>query len=194
MGTKVALTYLKAPGRGTINVFIDGTLVAAINASSSTVAWQSTWTSNLLAEDVHTVRFENGGGGWIDLDALQVFIPVTAGVHDDSNAAWTYSGSWSTYSGSGPYGNTLHQSKTSGNYAEVTFKGTQVSLLYLRAPGRGLIKVYIDGALVNTITASSSTVVWQSTWTSNLLADDVHTVRFENGGGGWIDLDAVQVQ
>ena len=76
----------------------------------------------------------------------------------------------------------------------MVFDGTQVKLTYLKAPGRGSIAVYIDGDLVNTIVATSSSVAWQQTWTSEVLTDEVHTVRFQNAGGGYIDLDAVQIQ
>jgi hypothetical protein len=66
----------------------------------------------------------------------------------------------------------------------VIFDGTQVTLTHLKAPGRGSIDVYIDGMKV----------VWQQIWTSGVLTDTAHTVRFQNASGGRIDLDAVQIQ
>jgi hypothetical protein len=154
----------------------------------------SAWTSQLLTNGYHTVRFTNGGGGWIDLDAVQVFGPVNAGIYDDADPAWSYDGNWTTYNGAGPYSDTLYQSNSTGSYAEVTFKGTQVAMAYLKAPGRGFIDVTIDGGGPHRIDANSSTVEWMSVWTSPPLSYGVHTVRFTNGGGGWIDLDAVQIQ
>jgi hypothetical protein len=191
-GVKISLTYLKAPGRGSIDVYLDGTKVDTINANG-TMTWQAVWSSQNLTNAVHTVRFQNASGSWIDLDAIQVYAPVPAGTYDDANTAWGYSGTWTTYSGSGPYGNSLHQSSAAGGYGEVTFDGTQVTLTYLKAPGRGSIDVYIDGVKVDTIIANG-TLTWQATWTSNVLTDGVHTVRFQNASGGWIDLDAVQIQ
>ena len=74
------------------------------------------------------------------------------------------------------------------------FDGTRVTLTYLKAPGRGSIDVYIDGTKVDTIVATSTSVVWQQIWMSGVLTDTAHTVRFQNASGGWIDLDAVQIQ
>jgi hypothetical protein len=118
---------------------------------------------------------------------------VGAGTYDDSHSAWMYSGIWTTFSGSGPYNNTLHQNNAAGSYAEVRFNGAQVKLTYLQAPGRGLIDVYIDGTRVDTINANSATIGWQATWTSLALGSGTHTVRFVNTGSSWVDLDAVQI-
>lgn len=199
-GTQVTLTYLQAPVRGSINVYIDGTQVDTINALNGNIVWQSTWTSQTLSAGAHTVRFENADGGWMDLDAIQVEgasgppTPVGAGTYDDMNSAWSYSETWQVFNGTGPYNDTLHQNSVPGSYAEFVFNGTQVILTYLQAPGRGSIDVYLDGTLVETLDALNMDVVWQPTWTSQILAAGTHTVRFENGGGGWIDIDALTVQ
>ena len=87
----------------------------------------------------------------------------------------------------------MHQSGVTGDYAEVTFSGTKASLVYLQAPGRGSIDVYIDGAKVDTINANSSSLAWQATWTSQTLSNAVHTIRFQNASGGYIDIDAVTI-
>ncbi|HSB02846.1 MAG TPA: hypothetical protein VLE49_19510, partial [Anaerolineales bacterium] len=89
--------------------------------------------------------------------------------------------------------NTLHQNNVAGDYAEVSFNGAQVKLTYLKAPNRGSIDVYIDGTKVVTLNASNASIVWQSTWTSPVLSTGVHTIRFVNAGGGWNDLDALQI-
>ncbi|RPI89239.1 MAG: hypothetical protein EHM40_21185, partial [Chloroflexi bacterium] len=117
---------------------------------------------------------------------------VGPGLYDDTHSAWTYSGNWTTFNGSGPYNDTLHQSNVSGAYAEVLFQGEQIKLTYLKAPGRGSIAVYIDEELVDTIDANG-TMTWQAVWTSQLLNNADHTVRFQNVSGGWIDLDAVEI-
>jgi predicted outer membrane repeat protein len=133
-------------------------------------------------------------GSHCDLGAYEaVIVNVGAGTYDDTDPAWNYTGTWTTFNGSGPYNNTLHQSNTIGSSAEVTFVGTMISLMYLQAPGRGSIDVYIDGVKVDTLDADNPTIVWQPTWTSPALNAGAHTVHFENAGNGWIDLDAITI-
>jgi hypothetical protein len=312
-GNQIKLSYLKAGGRGVIDVYIDGTKVTSLNANSSTVVWQASWTSSILTLGTHTARFQQATSGTIDLDAIQIYgtpdttapaaistlsastgsgngavtlawtavgddntsgtatsylvryatsaiqtetnwnnasvvssgIPtpkiagqaesmtvsgltagqvyyfavraqdeqsnlgglsnspsatastltsVGAGIYDDTDSSWTYSGTWGVFTGSGPYNSTLHQSGTIGNYAEVTFTGNQVKLSYLKANGRGVIDVYIDGIKVTSLNANSATVVWQASWTSSVLTYGTHTVRFQQATSGTIDLDTVTIQ
>ena len=49
--------------------------------------------------------------------------PMGAGTYDDTHAAWTYSGSWTAYSGAGPANNTMHYTNTVGDSASFTFNG-----------------------------------------------------------------------
>jgi hypothetical protein len=195
----VTLTYLKAPGRGSFDIFIDEIKVDTINASSSTLAWQSKWTSGTLDPGVqHTIRVVNKGNSLIDLDALQVFdtiTPVGVGTYDDMDGSWSYTGPWSIYSGSGPYANTLHQNSVIDSTATVYFRGAKVTLTYLKAPGRGSFDVFIDNVWKATVDASSSSLAWQSKWISGSLDPEVqHTIRFVNKSNSLIDLDAIQVE
>ena len=72
-GTQVKLTYLKAPGRGSFDVYIDGIKVVTLNENSASVVRQASWTSWMLTYGVHAIRIQSLGNGWIDLDALEVF-------------------------------------------------------------------------------------------------------------------------
>jgi hypothetical protein len=118
---------------------------------------------------------------------------VGSGIYDDADAAWSYSGNWSVFTGNGPYNNTLHQTTTAGSAAEVTFNGNQVKLTYLKVAGRGSFDVFIDNVKVTTISENNATVVWQATWTSQTLSNAIHTLRIQALGNGWIDLDAITV-
>jgi hypothetical protein len=196
-GVKFTVKYLKASGRGSFDVVIDGTKVDTVSANSSTLIWQATWTSNTLTPGEHTVKFVNTGSSWVDFDAIQIYAATTgvgSGTYDDNDdTAWTYSGTWTIFNGSGPYDNTLHQNNSTGNYAELVFNGQQIKLTYLKAPGRGSIDIYIDGKKVDTINANNDSLVWQATWTSAPLTAGTHVVRFVNTSNLWIDLDAIQI-
>ncbi len=197
-GAKFTLTYVKAYNRGLIDVYVDGVKIATINAYKSSTAWQQTWTSPTFPAGEHTARFVHAGGGtYIDIDAIEIFAgpsPVTAGIYDDDHASWTFSSGWSTYSGSGPYNSTLHFASTVGNEAQISFNGTQFILTYVKASNRGLIDIYVDGSLVDTVNAYSSTLAWRQTWTSPIYTLGVHAVRIVHAGGGtYIDVDAIEV-
>ncbi len=104
--------------------------------------------------------------------------PVGPGTYDDANAAWGYTGSWTSYSGSGPYANTLHYSNVQGASAKLTFTGTQFILWFTKHPNRGNVEVWIDGALQTTISENGSSLAWQQTWTlPTPLSNGTHTVE-----------------
>ena len=121
--------------------------------------------------------------------------PVPLGSYDDPNAAWTYTGNWSSYSGAGPYLSTLHYSSSLGDYAQITFAGQRFVLTYTADSSRGNADVYVDGVKVGTINAYSPSTTWQTTWASPLplLSAGTHTVRFVHASGTYIDVDAIQV-
>lgn len=68
--------------------------------------------------------------------------PVGAGTYDDTNTNIAYSGSWGTYNGSGPYNNTMHYSTGIGDTASISFTGTQVKPVYLRASNTALCRLW----------------------------------------------------
>ena len=116
------------------------------------------------------------------------------GAYDDTHSAWTYNGAWYIYAGPGPYNDSMHYTSTQGNYAEFTFTGSQFALTFSKYSNFGSHDVYINDVYLDTIVATSSTLEWQSTWTSPDLGDGTYTVRFEHAGGGtFIDIDAIRV-
>ncbi len=194
-GTSFTLTYVKASNRGSIDVYVDGTKVTTINAYNATVLYNQTYTSPTYSQGSHRVRLVHAGGGtYIDVDAIQIFGSGQAGLQDDASSSWTYSGTWTAYTGSGPANNTLHYTSNAGNYAELTFNGVGFTLTYVKSTDRGLIDVYVDGIKVDTINAYSTSTLWQQTWTSQTYPAGNHTVRFAHAGGGtYIDVDTIQI-
>src|SRR6266487_219240 len=57
---------------------------------------------------------------------------VGLGTYDDVDAAWSYTGSWTAYSGSGPYASTLHYTNVQGASAAITFTGTQFTVYFTK--------------------------------------------------------------
>jgi hypothetical protein len=126
------------------------------------------------------------------LTALTV---LSAGTYDDTKPAFAYLGTWLNFSGTGPYNNTLHYTQTAGNTASFSFNGTSFKLFYTEGTDRGNIDVWIDGSLITTINAKTSSVAWQHKYISPSFAAGTHTVQFKHAGptGTYIDLDAVMI-
>jgi hypothetical protein len=160
--------------------------------------WQWTWTSPALTPGVHTVRFEFAGGGtYMDIDAIQILpapTPLGAGTYDDAHNFWQYSSGWTAWTGNGAYARTMHYTSTAGSSAELLFDGARFILTLQRNTNRGLIDVYVDDVLLDTINPNGP-LMWQWTWTSPALTPGVHTVRFEFAGGGtYMDIDAITIE
>ncbi len=196
-GSGFIFKYLTYSNRGSIEVWIDGVKVDTLNAYGAALVWQTTYTRSGLSAGTHTVVFKHGGpsGSYIDVDSIQVLAPVGLGVYDDTNPAWTYTGSWTAVTTTGPYNGTDHYSSDLTATASLTFNGSSFSFVYLTYSNRGSIEVWIDGVKVDTINANSAALVWQTTYTRSGLSAGAHTVVFKHGGPGgtFIDIDAIQI-
>jgi hypothetical protein len=195
-GTQFILTYTQATNRGNIDMYLDGTKVGTLNANG-VLQWQSTYTSPVFPAGTHLLMFKHAGGGaYIDVDSIQVLATAAPGVgrYDDVHTNWVYTGSWTKFSGSGPYSNTLRYTTTVGDAASFTFTGTQFILTYTQAANRGNIDVYVDEIKVDTIHANGP-MQWQKLYISPVYANSAHVVKFmHNGGGTYMDVDAIEVR
>ncbi len=198
-GSQFILYYTKHPYRGNIDVYVDGNKIATVNANG-VYEFQKVYVSPVFAFGSYTVMFENagGGGGYIDIDAIQILdAAVGAGIYDDDNANWVYNGtSWTTFNGAGPYDNSVHLTNHLGDSAYFAFTGTQFIYKYTKHTNRGNIDVYVDGNKVTTINANGGPLDWQNIYTSPEYPSGTHLVRFRNATGGvngYIDVDAVQI-
>jgi hypothetical protein len=193
-GTKFTLYYTKNTNRGNIDVYIDGVYSTTLNANSA-LAWQSSYASSILSPGPHTAKFVfTGGNNFIDMDAIVISgAPVGAGLYDDTNSAWDYSGSWVSGSTAGPYNSTIKYTPTVGDSAQIAFTGTKFTLYYTKNTNRGNIDVYIDGVYSTTLNANAA-LSWQSSYTSASLSYGTHTAKFVHAGGGaYIDVDAIVI-
>jgi hypothetical protein len=194
-GTQFILYYTAYSNRGLFEVWVDGALETTINAYSAALAWQKTYTSPMYANGTHTVMLKNvGGSTYQDVDAIRIVSPATAGMYDDTYAGWTYVGAWTTYSGTGPYGGTLHYNNAGGTTASFTFNGTQFVLTYTVCSNRGSFEVWMDGAYVVTVNAYSASLLWQKAYVSAVYSPGNHTVVLKNvGPSGIADVDSIRI-
>ena len=195
-GDQFVLTYTGYPNRGELDVYVDNIKVGTINQYNSSLAWQQTWTSSGLNDGVHILKLVHLSGSVVDIDAIQIFQPTPilgSGIYDDTDPAWTYTGSWTALTTSGPYNNTLHYSTTFNDSASLRFEGLSFILTYTGNSNRGNVYVYVDDIYVATINQYRPTLTWQLTWTSPIFTDGTHTLRLVHASGTYVGIDAIQI-
>jgi len=191
------LYYTKAATRGSFQIYVDNALLTTINAYSATTLWQQTYASPFYSTGTHTVVIKSISlsGKVVDLDAVQIVAPPGPGTYDDSNALWTYTGTWKTYSGAGPLNRTRHYTATLNGTAAFTFAGpARFTLYYTKTATSGKFGIYIDGKLATTINAYNKTTLWKRTYVSPYYLSGTHTVLIKNiVSGKYTDVDAIQI-
>jgi uncharacterized lipoprotein NlpE involved in copper resistance len=198
-GTAFRLRYTRFTNRGTFTVYVDGVLIGYVSATGD-VSWQTVYERRGLSPGVHTIQIRHGGGGgFIDVDAIEVFTPtippaVGVGVYDDTDANWSYTGSWMDWGGlADAHNQTLSLTSDTSATATIQINGTGFRLRYTRFTNRGTFTVYVDGALVGSVNATGA-LSWQTVYERRGLSPGVHTIQIRHGGGGsTIDVDAIEV-
>lgn len=198
-GMKFTLIFTKDSNRGLLDVYVDGNKLTTLDVYSPSLIFQQTYTSPTLTNGSHTVRLVHAGGRpYMDIDALQVYrapVAVSAGTYDDTNCNWVYTGAWSSTSiWTQAYNSTLHYTSTAGDYAELTFSGTQFTLIFTKDINRGMLDVYVDGNKLTTLDVYWPSLIFQQTYTSPTLTSGNHTLRLVHAGGRpYMDVDAITI-
>jgi hypothetical protein len=177
-------------------VYVDDVLIDTINQYSASTVWQKTWTSPALGSGEHSLRFIHTSGKYASIDAIEVLGPPTplgVGIYDDVDAGWTYAGNWGSSTLAGPYANTYHFSTVVNGAAEFLMDGDSFTLTYVTFANAGDLQVYVDDALIQTISQYSPSTLWQQTWTSPSLGDDVHSLKFVHATGTYASIDVIEV-
>ncbi len=124
---------------------------------------------------------------------------VTQVPYDDRATALHYTGAWTRSASPGSWQGTVSSTRTGGAVKVTVFErgiwARHLSVVATTSPGGGKIRVYLDGRYLRTIsTASSTTRVRRTVWTSGSLASRTHALRLvQVPGSGTFRLDAVAV-
>ncbi|MEZ0395394.1 MAG: CARDB domain-containing protein, partial [Anaerolineales bacterium] len=162
-----------------------------------------TITTNTLPAGTHSlranvdtdcvVRESNESNNLSTAQPVYILPILGDGVYDDT-APIAYQGPWALYNSSGPYNNTLHYSTVVNSTAAFAVNGPRFRLLYTGYPNRGMVEIYVDGALYTAINQYSPSPAWQQMWDSGLLPGPApHLVQIVHKSGTVADLDAVIV-
>ena len=160
----------------------------------STTLTSPTATRNLAP--LHTYRFRvravdkaGNPGSWATGTTFRI------SRYSESNAAITYSGSWTKVSSTAYWGSAAKKSSTAGAKASLTFSGRSIAWVARTGPDRGKAGIYVNGTKVATVdlyspTAQAQRVVWVGSWTTT--ASRTVTIRVAGTvGRPRIDLDAL---
>ena len=116
---------------------------------------------------------------------------------NDTDPAITYTGSaWShsTGRGLGDLYDDVHATTTNGASVSYTFTGTGIDVLSETNSDEGGIDVYVDGAKVQSVSASASSRLAQQVVASvSGLAKGQHTIKLVKTGGTYMVLDGFTV-
>ncbi|MFF4806125.1 hypothetical protein ACFY1U_48460 [Streptomyces sp. NPDC001351] len=115
---------------------------------------------------------------------------------NDTDPAITYTGSWSSSSGRnlGDLSNDVHATTTNGDSVSYTFTGTGIDVLSETNSDEGGIDVNVDGAKVQSVSASGSSRLAQQVVASvSGLAKGRHTIKLVKTGGTSMLLDGFTV-
>jgi hypothetical protein len=118
---------------------------------------------------------------------------VGTGTYDDADPAWSYIGSWTALTTSGPLNGTLHYSTGTNDEAMLVFSGTQFKLTYTGNLNRGNLAVYVDDVLEGTINQYTPSLAWQQSWTSPTFTDGTHTLKLVHATGSYVGIDAIEI-
>jgi thermitase len=211
-GGAVTLTYLKQFNAGIARVSIDGSIIDELDTYNPTRLYQQQKTYTVTA-GVHTVtvavsgnKNAASGGAFVLFDAFIVAAeappppppPSTPGpgTYEDTNAAVSFTGSWTTFTNSGNSGGSAKFSNQTAAAVSLTFNGGAVTLVHLKQSNAGIATVSIDGTVVDQLDTYNPTQTMQQQKTYTVTAG-VHTVtvavsgnKNAASGGAFVLFDA----
>lgn len=205
-GGDVSHIYSLAPGRGVVDVSIDGVYVDYYNAQyqDSRAQVAKTWT--VSTNKPHLVRLVQSSGK-IDIDAVVVnesWASNTA-LQDvtGSNSTVKLYGSWPLEYYASAYDGTLVSTNVLYNQAIIKCYCSGLIYMYTGAPGRGIADIFVDGVRVDQVDGYyGSGNTWQNTRSIWMPSGwGYHTINIVRTGfknpsssGYKIDVDAIGIQ
>jgi Bacterial Ig domain len=207
--TGTAVTWIGARGNqsGIARVYLDGTLVATVDAYSPKEQIQAAqFTATGLADARHTLAITSTGtqnsassGNLVVIDAFEVTTPGI--MVQETDPSISYGAGWVLGIRDHAYNQAITaESNTIGARATFTFTGTGVSWVSARGPQTGIARAYLDGAFAAEIDTYAPTEGPQHTiFSARGLAAGSHTLTMEVAGrnplsrDAWVLIDALVI-
>jgi IPT/TIG domain/N-acetylmuramoyl-L-alanine amidase len=207
-GQRLDLYATTSAGQGIADVSVDGGDAVPVDLHSATTLYrQKVFSTGTLSSSYHTVKVSWSGGNqtgrYINIDSLEIVGGLTAKTRmEQTSLKLIWTGAWSTVTSSSDSGSSLRSVDASGASVSIRFRGVSISLIAMKAAGRGLAKVTLDGTISSYVDLYSATTLYKQTvWSSGFVSPGEHLVTVEWTGtkraaahGTSIDLDAVDVR
>jgi len=130
----------------------------------------------------YQVRAQDTAGNWSPW--VQALATIRVSAVDDRSSSVVYSGSWTRTLYTYAWNGTITRSAHVGARATLTFSGRGIAIVAPRTPTRGSIDVYLDGALIKTISLKTSPALTrQVIITRGWTTVGTHTIALRVHGG-----------
>jgi hypothetical protein len=209
-GTYLNWVTRKSPSYGIAKVSVDGGEPHTVDLYSATSDYaKSVWNTGTLEAGNHTVTVEWTGeknsaatGTSISVDAFDVLgslvRPTGLVRYEQTDARLAWTGTWATFSTSGPSAGSYKRANTNGASITVKFTGTYLSWIATAGTTLGKAFVSLDGGTAQTIDLARSAVAYQqSVWNTGVVPAGQHTVKIwwnpASSTGKYISVDAFDV-
>jgi len=212
-GTAVTWIGYRGPTAGIARVFLDGAVVAEVDAFLTTDEPQAVvFTATGLADASHTLTIEVTGlknpastDTVIAVDAFEVTSssspPPTTTRFEETDPSVGYNAGWMVDSSPRWSAGSAAFSAAAGAQATAAFSGTSISWIGFRGPMAGIARVFVDGVVVAEVDTFSTTDEAQVVlFTATGLVDASHTLTIEVTGlknsastGTFVVVDAFDV-
>ena len=155
-----------------------GTSASAAHVSGAWASMRQRYPEASVTEILDLLETYSESGEIRVYEALG--LPISEGKYDQgySHPEFNYIGQW-PWSGyySECFGNNIRFSYRSGDSIELTFEGTQFSIIYMVGPGLGGFDVFVDEQQIASVEQNSDEQKFQQQWDSPVYTRGEHSVR-----------------
>lgn len=199
-GTGVSWIGFRGPQTGIANVYLDGDLVAIVDAYAPIEeVGAALFTASGLAPGPHALAIEVptprakhrlSNDYFTVVDAFDIIgvdsVPDATGTArlEETSTTITYAGTWIPGNTARSWsGGTAALGFAAGQQSILRFIGTTVSWIGFRGPQTGIANVYLDGSLVATVDTYAATEEVEAVlFSANGLTSTLHTLAIEATG------------
>jgi predicted outer membrane repeat protein len=192
-GDRFMVTYLRMPGLGSLEIYLDGAVTPLTTIVTNGPAKLLSYGSPMLTAGSHTVKLRRAGAGVVAFDLLEQIVTKA----DERGVGITYSVGWTNVAVPAAYLGTLKYATVTNATASFGFPGSRFSLTAAKSPGFGNLEVYIDGSLTPLTTlkyGAPAAGFW--TYTTPSLGGGAHTVvlKYVSASPNYVALDALVIR
>jgi hypothetical protein len=182
---------------GSADIYVNGTFRTTLPSTYPALLWGQPFML-ALTPGTNTIELRNTSTNYMSVDSIALLgaaPTLTAGLYEESDPGFTYTGTWTYAQTAGPSGNATFYTFTQG--ATVTFQFNGDGLVFYRtlAPGAGTFSVSIDGGPPVVFSDNSAVLAWQQPGEIGGLINGPHTavVTITSPSTNFIYFDAVRV-